>query len=855
MRLIGSIILFILFSLAVSGQELPSLPKDPAITRGKLPNGVEYYLVKNRERVGRADFALVQKGMNDPDISRGMLNELPHFPGRKAYRFFSSKGAKCSEKGFISYSPEATRFDFRDMPLYDKAVTDTTLMMLFDIASSSNGSQALIIAGDIVPEEVHESLILYSLLLEPRGKNDFKLDYEWNPSDTLSIGFSRNDTDNLAVIHVMCRSMRTPENTLGTALPLVSRMMARELGVILEERLRFSFRRAGIPLADVRFKYSDEMLSSGDVMYRLSIYTSASEISRAAALVSAEIGDLDRYGAGIHEFGKVRKLVQTAARGELVSASETNAGYVDKCISSYLFGTSLASPSALPEFIATRNIPEDRELGLFNGYVQALLDKDRNMYVRFDLPSGAGDEKAIAAAYKAGWYSSPASIKPFNFNPDKLQGAPATKLKLKSDAAEPISGGRLWTFSNGMRVVYKNTPGSGRFNYALMVNGGYAQIDGIGRGEEEYVGEMLWNSVFNSYTGEQLLKGLAIRGVSMDCVSTLSDLRLTGEAPAESFTTVMRALLTVCNSRRPDTRAFDVMRREAPLRKEMARLAPRNTEYFLEEKIFPDYPFNPTDTPVVLPSDFQARTEKYFMSEFSKLTDGVLVLIGDLPAENLQKELCRYLGGFGTERRYASRPMLDRTPVSGNRSYSGISTTGVTGAREMGSSVAFCAPMTFSVANFSSWTLATWILLDDLNARLSDVGAYATIHGALDIVPKEQVTIFIDARPAVVSGVAEGIQPASPDAIRAVVRECVDNAGSIKISDGVLKHYKSVMQAYYDGVSSSPVHLMNAILMRYSEGKNMLENNKKAVASVTAASVTTMLKALETASSVDYTVE
>lgn len=855
MRLFGSIILFVLFPLAVSGQDLPSLPKDPAITRGKLPNGVEYYLVKNKERVGRADFALVQRGVNDPDISRNMLNELPHFPGRKAYRFFSSNGAKCSEKGFISYSPEATRFDFRDMPLYDRAVTDTTLMMLFDIASSSNGRQALVIAGDIVPEEIHESLILYSLLLEPRGKGDFKMDYEWSPSDTLAIRFSRNNTDNLAVIHVMSRSMRAPENTLGTALPLVSRMMARELGMILEERLRFSFHKAGIPLAEVRFKYSDETLSSGDVMYRLSIYTSASEINRAAALVSAEIGDLDRYGAGIHEFSKVRKMVQTAARGELSSASETNAGYVDKCISSYLFGTSLASPSALPEFIAGRNLPEDRELGLFNGYVQALLDKEKNMYVRFDLPTGVGDEKSITAAYKAGWYSTPASIKPFNFNPDKLQGASSTKLKLKSDAAEPISGGRLWTFSNGMRVVYKNTPGSGRFSYALMVNGGYTQIAGIKGGEEEYVGDMLWNSSFNSIPGEQFLKGLAMKGISMDCSATLSDIRLTGDAPSASLPTVMRALLTICNGRRADTKAFDVMRREAPLRREMARLAPRNTEFFLEEKLFPGYPFNRTDAPLILPSDFQARTEMYFASEFTKLTDGVLVLIGDLPAEELQKDLCKYLGGFGTERRFAPRPMLDRTPVSGNRSYTDISTTGVIGAREMGSSIAFCIPITFSVSNFSSWTLATWILLDNLNARLADVGAFATIHGALDIVPKEQVTIYIDARPAVADGVAAGIQPASPDAIRAVVRECVGSAGSIEISDSVLKHYKSVMQSYYDGVSSSPVHLTNAVLMRYSEGKNMLENNKKAVASVTAASVTTMLKALETASSVDYTIE
>ena len=52
---------FLLFSIIVPAQTLPSLPVDSKIQKGTLRCGVAYYMVKNDEIKGYADFAVVRR--------------------------------------------------------------------------------------------------------------------------------------------------------------------------------------------------------------------------------------------------------------------------------------------------------------------------------------------------------------------------------------------------------------------------------------------------------------------------------------------------------------------------------------------------------------------------------------------------------------------------------------------------------------------------------------------------------------------------------------------------------------------------------------------------------------------------
>ena len=54
------------FSRTVPAQVLPALPVDPKIQKGTLRCGVAYYMVKNDEVKGYADFAIVRRRERSP---------------------------------------------------------------------------------------------------------------------------------------------------------------------------------------------------------------------------------------------------------------------------------------------------------------------------------------------------------------------------------------------------------------------------------------------------------------------------------------------------------------------------------------------------------------------------------------------------------------------------------------------------------------------------------------------------------------------------------------------------------------------------------------------------------------------
>ena len=166
------LLLAFLFALpdGLSAQGLPTLKKAPEITTGKLPNGVSYYLVTNPNNKGYADFALVQKGQRNIDAARSALVHLPHFTSPKPYEFLASKGIGYRRQGYVSYPKGATVFRFEDVPIFDSAASDSTLLLMFDLMGTCPGEQALVISGDIELKSLRDRMSVFSLSITPRSR-------------------------------------------------------------------------------------------------------------------------------------------------------------------------------------------------------------------------------------------------------------------------------------------------------------------------------------------------------------------------------------------------------------------------------------------------------------------------------------------------------------------------------------------------------------------------------------------------------------------------------------------------------------------------------------------------------------
>lgn len=847
--------LFVFFiPLMLQAQSLTALKQDSRLLRGSLRSGIDYYVMDSPVKSGIADFAIVQKDFVDPSTSKKSLAFLPHLGNRKPYEFFSSNGASYSRHGFIKYTGDATCFDIRNIRTANPAVVDTTLMALFDIAATSGGPQAIVVCGDVNSKEVVEKMKLFSILLDTRNQEESEPEYEWKPTDSLAVRLSSNGSDDVAAIHLKYRAPRPARESLNTIVPVVSELLARELGVVAEQRLRYAFYSENIPIGGVKFHYSDAASGPGDIVYSMCVYTSASRLDDAVAAIGSALGSIDAHGADVSEFSMAKRRIEMKILSDKGHATMTS-GDADRCIADFLYGTGVPLAGTVSDFIVRRNISVDRDLELFNSFAKALLSPDMNVSMRADVPCADDvDPSSLRRIFKKAW--ADADVPPaVTVSGDALRKS-GSKVKLKSAIADPLSGGQLWTFSNGMKVIYKNMPGSGSFHFAFMINGGYAEIPSFKSGEEIYASDMMGLYNVSGISAFDFSNMLASRGVSMNYSVSLTDMRLSGLAPSSELEFLLRALLSIAEDSRMDKDALEQYAKEAVLLKDMEGLFPRSLRSVSDSLLFPGRRTVSPQPQELLTASFQKRMDEYLKHQFSKCADGIMVIIGDVPEEVAKKELCRHLGDFKVQKKYAQRITSRDYPIAGVSRRSILANSGVTGGAELGAYISVCVPLDFTIEHYAASEVALKIVEEKLSSFLADCGFYFSLEHKMEFVPTEQLRLWLAVRPCDESGLPEGISPKPDyDALAEGVIKLLSELAEYKPDSVKLKEFKLTAASLYGDAITYPEALLNAVLIRYADGKNVVTNYKSALSSVLEPAVSEALRQIAQAPKVSYTIK
>lgn len=848
--------LALLFLCMMQAQAISSLSVPKEISLGKLPNGIEYYLVTNSAEKGFADFALVRKSAYDDIADRAALDSLPHFGSRKPYRFLADNGAGYSSDGFISSRAGATLFSFPDIPTHNQSVADSTLLMLMDIAARSRQPQAIVVSGDIKPDKIKERMNLLSMTVMKLYPDDGELDYRWTPRDTLVLRTTVNSTADVASIHAIFSARRFPREQMNSLQPLIARAYADILGSIVCRRVEKAFRSEDIPLADIRFRYQDSAESAEDERYMFSLFTSSGRLDDATAEFASVLSSLDKEGASLAEYQDAKaKLISESKReagGRLVSNRE----YMQRCISSYLYGASLAPATSAGSVMAARSLPPEKDLELFNTYVGALLDSARNLTLRYDTPDNGADRETMRESFNRAWAAvgTEKSAYKEDFGDTLSLFEPQKKVKLRSETTEPISGGKLWTFSNGIRVLYKKTSVKGEFQYALMLRGGVAAVPELRSGEGAFVGDMLALSNVAGLSGRDFRAMLEANGITMSERAGISDLRISGIAPKSKLHLLMRSLLSIADKRTPNKADFEYYKRGEALRIDMEALSPRDVNSLMDSIMRPNYFYTERKYISNLGDDLPERAEQYFESLFSKVNDGLLVLTGDLDEEALKKELCRTLVGFRTQKKFAQRPHISSRLASGSVTYIVESGPGLVGGGEIGVNVGMSAALPYNMDNYMSFKLAAAVLRKELTRALADCGATVEVSEKVELFPMEKVSLYINCRPCRGGGLPLSVTPADPLKMLAAIRPVLASLGEIEVSAADLKAYKAELLNRYSESLQDPRELTDKVLARFSEGKDLVTGYKDAVNSVTADSIRAILSQLRDGADVEYVI-
>lgn len=832
--------------------DLPALSADPQIKAGVLDNGIAYYLVTNTSEKGRADIALVQRGGYSAESENtagsanvnamGSLSSLPHFRTCTPFSYLSGNGIWPGKDGYVGIYQDAVVYSFRNLEFARSGeMVDSTLLLIFDVIGTlaeadgerySPSNQAIVISGDIDRSAVLSKMNLLSLLV-PKGDSCRQEEKEGAGRETRIPAFEMNPpvAKGLAELTVNYFAPRTAAENMNTVLPLVSQKFASELGIILKKRLGQALRTAGIPVANMSYSYLGSGSGPGDEKYAISVAVADRDIEKAASSIASVLASLDLHGAGKEEYQNAQNELTMDMKREYSGAMKPNRRYVDLCISSYLYGASLASSSDRMDFFLKKNIQDDLSVKLFNNFVSALLDKSVNLGIVCCADSSSVTEGSVMKTFESSWKASP-QIQYRAVRRDTLNLKHSSrKVKIRTEVSEPLTGGQMWTFDNGIRVIFKKDAGSGMFHYDWILKGGYSLVPGLRTGEGVYMSDMLGlYSVAGMSCGE-FADMLSANGISLTGKVSVSDFSISGAAPVGSLQLLLRSLYSLAENRNIDKEAYAYYRKC----QEVRMMYSVTLASCLDSLMFPGNPASPYRRNMHLSEDFQKRADKYFSGEFARMNDGVLIIWGDFDEYELRKMLSLELGGFRTDKSSVMRSKIQYRSGSGNvmRIMKGAGTDAVVG---------FSAPLLFTSSNYMASMMASMKLQDLISGVLARYGWYGNASRDFLMFPEERFNFTMSCSMSSRAGMPASLMPSdSVELVLSAVRKAVS---SVRMSASELSVYKSIMKKIMASSMSDAGQMMPLLELRYSCGKDIVTKYEDVINSVTQANVNNILSLL-----------
>lgn len=827
---------FLLFATTVPAQQLPGLKRHSRYQVGTLRSGVPYTLALTSVEKGLADFALLCDRDAAPDPA-ALLDSLPHFPKGRPWRFLADHGAGLGREGYIYREGNAIVFRFSGLHVSEVAVRDSALLLLTDlILETPGGNHAILAAGDLDPTSTKTALEYLSMLLPATPKQAFRDSYVWKSRDTAIL--QRLPAGENASVEVLYRMPRTPRERLNTVVPYISSVYSHALGNILYRRIRTVCLAEHIPYGAIDYRYRGSSESADDEQFSLRVVTDTAFVDRMVEIVAETLSAVDRDGVLPDEYADATgRLNHRSLRfGRLMD----RVTLMDKCIAAALFGADLASEVEVAKFLTTRSLRKEEECRLMSSYASALLDSAANLTLTV---AGSRDADPMAR-FREAWSRRDGYVYTYvNNKADTLNLSVApVKTKLKRITAEPVSGGELWHFANGVDVVFKQTSGDpGYFHFGWLLRGGYPLVKDLSDGEGAFVGDMLRVGYVGPLTGLDFYNMLRASGVEIEPEVGMQDLRLRGQARSSELELLLRALLELSRNRKPDMGAFATYRANQML----SLTETDKIEAAMWELMWPADRYTPWKNITNLTDSLPQKAERYFAGQFGRCNDGVLVLVGDLDPGYTKRLLSRWLGAMHTSPQRILPPRIDSQPRSGHLTV--LRSEGAPGCHML-----LRLPLLYTAKNVYALNLAKYYLEDILNRQLTADGLRYTLEGKFFSYPEGMVQLRIHATPAAAEALPAGITPSDPSDAARSLRQSLRRAAEAPVPDKLLKAYKERLEGELDNTLKTEESLVELILKRYGEGKDLLTNYKSRIAEVSAADIQAFARALQESARIEY---
>ena len=748
--------LIVLFIAALSNAaDLPKLPLDPSVAKGVLPNGMSFYIVSNPTSKGMADFALVQRTgrMTSSDIqavevAKDVLADVPMIGyGISPQKFFSSNGVSPGPDGFVRVDDNSTIYRFSDVLLSQKAsLLDSALVVMVGMADKlaksqneskwySTSDNAIIISGDVDSKSVISKLSILSYLT-PVSSSQPRDEYAWVGKDKPSYEI-RKTSSALSEVRVMWTAPRVPNKYVGTLQPYIQKMYMAQLGEIAVARIKSAFHQMKLPYASVTHRHTSSSDVQGDERFMLKVVVAAEHMNAAVEVIAQTMSALESSGAGKEELEISRKRYVNKLAAQISKPVRNNSDFIDLCSNAFLFGIPVVDKQSVMKAYTSYSMEMEKQQQLFKDVADALIDPRSNLTMVFTTSKDCTVSE-LQHLFETAWekgkgQEAPASI----VRSDTLSAVLSpVKVGLKPAKKDYTSGGQVWTFSNGFKVVYKKMDTSGQLYWSMCLGGGFGSIADLQKGEGAFVGDLLGLYEIAGMKGSDFKHFLELNNIDMSVRVGLASSFIKGVAHKDNLRLLLRSLVAVANERQPDRQAYAEYMKNEQIRLQAAVGTREERKAVMDSLMCPDYNYSQIKSRGKLSDSLADKADRFYEDRFSAMNDGVLVLVGDIDESVLKKELLAHVGFFRTRKSVFYRPTVGYQPVSGSSTYT-------VDGKENTVYITLSVPLALSTENKMASEIAAKVLKKSLSAAIESTGMTIDVSSNTAIYPQERFNVMI----------------------------------------------------------------------------------------------------------------
>ena len=385
---------------------------------------------------------------------------------------------------------------------------------------------------------------------------------------------------------------------------------------------------------------------------------------------------------------------------------------------------------------------------------------------------------------------------------------------------EPMTGGKIWTFSNGMRVVYKNSGKEGLCHYEMLVKTGFSQAMNLENAEKPYLSALLGESKIAGMPGREFRRMLNANGIHMATQVSVSDINIKGTAPDTELPLLLKSLLAIAYDRTPDHDAWEYYNACSNLNLDYFRNSKVCRRAVLDSMICPSLSHSAFRRPLEMKPDFMERGNRFFDTAFSRASDGILILVGKFDEDDLKKILTRHIGGFKSEEALVSRSRKQDDCITGK---SVLIQEGTYPSLDL----MFATPINYTAENFMNIKVASMAMGNAISKVAASMGWSVSFSGKFIMFPEEKFNLTVQMEPSVAEGLpASMVQEQDVEKLLQAVDVVIEELGQKGLEPSLFAAYKALLGNMLDEDMADPAKIQDFLIMRYSYGKDLMTKYK-----------------------------